>query len=95
MAAVMTTTNCPAATWTLIYTASGAVTVSIQNQDAISDVLIRIGTGVATSDSVAPPAAADYLRPFDWRSYTLATGEKILACPVSTLQTPANVNVRG
>ena len=64
--------------WTLIYTAGGTVTLNVQNRHPQADLLIRVnGSSGATTD--AKDAAAEWLRPFDRMSMTLASGDKVLA----------------
>lgn len=64
--------------WTLLYTASGNVTVYVQAKSAVGGLLVRVGSGTATSD--AANASAEFLNarapavPF-----VLASGDKIHA----------------
>lgn len=61
--------------WVLAYTAAGAVTLFIQNRAPGNDLLVRVGSATATSDSA--DAAAEVLYPRESRSITLATGDKV------------------
>lgn len=87
----MTTTSLPAGAWTSLYTAAGAVTITLQNQSPASDLMIRIATGATTGDALT--AAADVLRPFEHRSATLANGDVVMARPVQT-DMPGKINIR-
>lgn len=86
----MTTTALPASAWTAIYTASGAVTITLQNQTPASAIRVRIDPSASIGDALT--AAADIMQPFEVRSLTLATGDKVFGCPVQA--TPGSVNVR-
>jgi len=88
----MTTTSLPAGQWTLIYTASGAVTVTVQSLTPASDLRIRIG-GAVDASADALTAAADILRPFEHRPVTLVAGDKVIACPLQSTIT-GSINVR-
>lgn len=88
----MTTTSLPAGQWTLLYTAAGAVTVTVQSLTPASDLRLRIGSAVdASADALT--AAADILRPFEHREVTLAILDKIIACPMQSTLT-GSINVR-
>lgn len=86
----MTTTALPAGEWTDVYTAAGAITITLQNLSAC-DVKLRIGASVATSDALT--AAHDMIFPREIRSIVLATGDKIIACPIND-SIAGKVNVR-
>ena len=70
------------ATWTLVYTAAGAVTIGLQNRHSSADMLIRIGSGAAVGDS--PDAAARRMFPNEFWGPTLATGDKVFKEGVTT-----------
>lgn len=64
--------------WTLLYTAAGAVTVHVQAKAPTNGLLVRVGSGTATSDSA--DASAEYLNPrAPAVAFVLATGDKIHA----------------
>lgn len=75
----MATVAVPADEWTLAYTASGTITVGLCNRGS-HDLLVRIGTGVATSD--AADTAADVLHPGEVRTYPLVNTDKVLLRPL-------------
>lgn len=79
--AAMTNVAVPAGTaWTLIYTAAGTVTITVQPRVPNGDVWVRVdGSSGATSDD--PNSPAMLLRPYDRLSMTLATGDKVYALP--------------
>lgn len=87
----MTTTSLPVGQWTLIYTAAGAVTLTAQNLSKASEIKLRIGSTVGIGDALT--AAADVLQPMERASITLATGDKIMARPVSD-NGPGSINLR-
>lgn len=67
------------ATWTLAYTASGTVTLYVQNRSTSLDLLVRIGASTATSDSADAPA--DLMMPNEVRAFPLVSGEKVHVRP--------------
>lgn len=88
----MTTTSLPVGSWTLLYTAAGAVTVTLQNLSKASEIAVRVGASAVVGDALT--AAADIMQPMAHRDFVLATGDKIFARPVSADNGPGRVNVR-
>lgn len=80
--------------WTLAYTAAGAVTITLQNRSTANDVLVRIGPSTATSDAVN--AAAEVLYARQSLAVTLANGDKVhvRSANEDASATPARVTVR-
>lgn len=87
----MTTTPLPVNAWTSLYTAAGAVTITVQNLSKATEIRLRIASGATTGD--AATAAADVLQPMERGSFTLATGDVVMARPVSD-STPGSINIR-
>ena len=63
--------------WTLLYTAAGTVTLFVQNMSNDTDLLVRVGSATATSDSAQ--AAAEQLYSYEGRSIALVSGDKVHA----------------
>jgi|GEM_PF-5544827 len=64
--------------WTLLYTAAGNVTVYVQAKSPAGGLLVRAGSGTATSD--AANAAAEFLNArAPAVAFVLATGDKLHA----------------
>jgi hypothetical protein len=64
--------------WTLVFTATGVVSCSIQNRTSDSDVLLRVNGSVgAASDPLN--AAAKLVRPYDRVALSLASGDLVYA----------------
>lgn len=88
----MTTTALPAGSWTLVYTAAGAVTITMQNTTPSCDLLVRIGTAAVVGDPLT--SAADRLHPFEHRSgVVLASGDKVFARPEAS-DRAGSINIR-
>lgn len=81
MASTTNVTAVAGAAWTLAYTAAGAVTIGVQNRHKNSEVLVRVGASAATGDS--PDASALLLFPNEYRTLTLANGDKVFTRPLS------------
>lgn len=64
-------------TWTLLYTAAGTVTLHVQSRAPAGDLLVRVGSATATSDS--PDDPAEMLNPREMRAIPLASGDKVHA----------------
>lgn len=96
--ATMTKTAVNVGAWTVVYTAAGAITITLQNLDGATPMKVRIGTAVVVGDSLE--AAADVLLPLDLRAYTLAISEVVMVQPVRSSSSiavgpaTAAVNVR-
>lgn len=87
----MTTTPLPVNAWTSLYTAAGEVTITVQNLSKATEIRLRIASGARGDD--AATAAADVLQPMERGSFTLATGDVVMARPVSD-STPGSINIR-
>lgn len=86
----MTTTSLPVSQWTLLYTAAGAVTITLQNRGAV-DLRLRIGAAAVVGDALS--AAHDTIYQREIRSITLAAADKVFAAPDND-STPGKVNIR-
>lgn len=87
----MTNVAVPVDEWTLAYTASGSVTLGIQNRGS-GDMLVRIGTTAATTDDAG--AAADVLMPGETRSYPLINTDKVILRPLRATSGALAANLR-
>jgi len=85
----MTTTALPSGQWTLLYTASGDITITLQNQTPASSIKVRIGASAATTDALT--SAADVVQPYEVRALTLANGDKVIAAPVQAIAGAVNI----
>jgi hypothetical protein len=61
--------------WVLAYTAAGTVNLFVQGRSAGADLLVRVGSATATSDSA--DAAAEVLYAREGRTLALASGDKV------------------
>ncbi len=75
MASTTNVTAAAGAAWTLAYTASGTVTIGLQNRHTNSNVLVRVGASAAVGDS--PDAAAMLLFPNEYRPLSIVSGDKV------------------
>lgn len=76
----MTATAAPAAAWTLVYTAAGAVTINAHNPSNSTKLRVRIGAAVVIGDALT--SASIILQCEDTKPYTLAIGDKVMVQPV-------------
>ena len=77
MAAAMSTITVAADAWTSVIASATAGTVGVCNRSG-EVMLIRIDAGLNTSTDAAT-AAADQLAPGEYRSYALASSDKVAA----------------
>jgi hypothetical protein len=84
----MTKTAVNVGAWTVLYTAAGSVTFSLQNLDGATPLKVRIGASVVVGDSLE--AAADVLLPLDWRQYSLVATEVVMVQPVRSSSSIGN-----
>ena len=93
MAAAMSSVALVADAWTaIVASAAGAMTIGLENTDG-HVVLIRVDANASSGD--AATAGADSLAPGEYRTYPLATGDKVFGPPTLagvaasvTLRTP-------
>ena len=79
MAVVTTSLAAAAGEWTAVYTASGTVTLYLQNRSTSLGLLVRVNASGNVSDGL--DEAAEVMNPGESRAFPVVSGDKVFARP--------------